>query len=317
MEEHFRLAASAHLCRLYAVILSDDEDRRFLSKRYAHRLNVAGGLTVETISAQSPLSDVEAKGSLFGQQSIWIIEDWEEASSDWSAYVRTLDRVILSSKKKIKEPWVEKEGIILDLSQEKPWDKETRRVEILHILAKESKVALSDRAALALVRKGGTLYLLEQELHKALCFVAPQRRIEERDVVGLANLLEPDHLWKVGQRVVWEQTLDGDFGIQQWPALAVSLRSELVLGAKLAYLIDSKAPMALWEAAEIKLFPSLLEKRKKMATQFGSTYFQRGLSCLHELEWMARRQSVRYARAYMTIFCHVLWSQEALVCPVE
>ena len=95
-------------------------------------------------------------------------------------------------------PKVKKELVILDLSDEKPWDKQKRILTELHDRAKErGKKISSDATALLIQYHGNDGAILEQELEKIMTYIGDRSQVEKEDVQTLQQLPYLQHLGRL------------------------------------------------------------------------------------------------------------------------
>jgi DNA polymerase-3 subunit delta len=189
-----------------------------------------------------------------------------------------------------------REMVVLDLSQEKPWERERRiREWIMERARKEGMPLSSEAAAALLLRVGVDAPALDQELKKLSCFAWGRGRIESSDVETLVAVRTSPTHWLLAERVIWKgETLPrdkkGDIGALL--GLVGLFRYHLQLGYELATSIEQGVKFT----GEMKNFPSLksgtLDRYLPVARERGSAPFQRGLAALFDLEYALKNSPV-------------------------
>ncbi len=183
-----------------------------------------------------------------------------------------------------------KDLVALDVSEEKPWDKERRLQEWLRDEARRLGKQLSSEVAAELLRHlGPDLATLHQELKKLTTFVGEKNILERKDVEAICGAKDLTTGWQLSETVVWKQPVAlqdkiADMGFL-FPFLG-QVRYHLQLGAQLADLIERKTAMQDLK----KHFPSVrsLEKFIPIATERGSRFFLNGLLKLYDFELLAK-----------------------------
>ena len=197
---------------------------------------------------------------------------------------------------------MEKEGVVLDLLEEKPWDKEKRLAEQLIDRAKNAGKRLSaDAAHLLFERLGTDAALLDSEIDKLICYVGENPAIAREDILRLSPASRTATLWQTAEEVIWEGGEFPSLDSTAFHGLIPALRSQLHLGLTLATLIEEKCPSDQWSRYLPKLWPKTLEKRSSQAARLGSSYFRKGLDKLFEIDLLSRTNSTQY-RALLDLF---------------
>jgi DNA polymerase-3 subunit delta len=307
-EKHIASAAPNLLCRLYLVAIGDDFERnKALDLILKHLPSQPTRFSGVDCNLKDVLDAMQSE-SLFGEP-VLVVDEVEKLSKK---QLETLAGALTSfvgyllfgarSKTAALSQAVEKEGVILDLLEEKPWDKERRLSEQLIERAKQAgKKLLPDAASLLLERLGVDPALLESEIDKLICYVGERSAISREDILSISPASRTSTFWQTAEEVVWE---GGDFpsvDSAAFHALIPALRSQLHLGLTLATLIEERTPSDEWSRYLPKLWPKTLEKRSSQAARLGSVYFRKGLEKLFELELQSRSNSTQY-RALLDLF---------------
>lgn len=291
-----------HLSRVYLVAVGDDFERAQVIASILRYLE-----TPERSVAHFSGADFSARAfyehmqttSLFGGEPIAVLDGVEKLSkADALALlpVRYGYLVIGSRGKTPLTGPAEKEGVVLDALEEKPWEKEKRLSDEVHSRAANAgKTLAPDAAALFFEQLDRDSAVLISEIDKLICYTGDRTRIEARDVLAISASNKSYTNWQTAEELVWEGRELGMLDEGAFHALVPSLRSQLQLGLKIACLLEKNAPREEWSEALPRVFPKTLEKRTTQAARLGRRYFHLGLKALFEIELQSRTGSQQYA----------------------
>lgn len=307
-QKHLMSAAPHHLCRLYLVAIHDDFERnQVLDQILSYLPPSASRLSGADTSLRECLDAIQST-NLFGESIVVLDEVEKRSKKELEALSLQLvppsGYVLLGARSKTASlsAVVEKEGVILDLLEEKPWDKEKRLSEqLIERTQNAGKRLTSDALSLLFERLGADLALLESEIDKLICYVGDQEVIGREEILALSPASRTATLWQIAEEVIWEggefPSLDGT----SFHGLIPALRNQLHLGLTLSTLIEEKCPSDQWSRFLPKLWPKTLEKRSSQAARLGSSYFQKGLKKLFDIELLSRSHSTQY-RSLLDLF---------------
>jgi DNA polymerase-3 subunit delta len=314
-QKHLANAAPHNLCRLYLIAIADDFER---AKALDAILSYLPSSPTRFSGGDCNLRDVldaMQSFSLFGETPVVVCDEVEQlAKKEMQTlcdHLRAPAGYVLfgARSKTLLVPLIEQEGVILDLLEEKPWEKEKRLVEQLAERAKSSGKKLSNEgASLLLERLGTDPALLESEIDKLICYVGERGAITREDILLLTPASRTATLWQTAEEVVWEGEEFPPIDATAFHTLIPALRSQLHIGLALATLIEEKRPSDQWSRSLPKLWPKTLEKRSSQAARLGSAFFRRGLEKLFDLELISRASSTQY-RALLDLFRAELYAR--------
>lgn len=195
---------------------------------------------------------------------------------------------------------VEKEGVILDFLEIKPWEKEKRLIEWVnkHVTAQRKLIAYPVCQALV-KRIGHDQALLAQEVEKLICYCIDKKEISLQDVEALCPRQQSDSVWQLGEAIFQRDPatalpLAQSFLMEGQPLLPLlrQLRSQFQTEYQICLLLSQGK-----QAQEItQEFPymkgQILEQHMKQAQQYGQEGFKRGLLALDAIEMRAKNSSV-------------------------
>lgn len=282
---------------LYLIIVGDDWERSQRMQDIVKRLKIEGG-RVEVYSPEDPFSsifDALQTPSLFGGEAVVVLDGCEllkkqqveQMGEFLKAHSFSGYLILGSSGKTALSKVVEGKGVVFDLGDEKPWDREKR---LSHSLIEKAKLAgkwlSADAASLLLERIGMDASSLSQEVDKLICYVGDRPTIERADIFRISASAATSTLWEMAEAFVWEGKKE--FDDDAFPQLLFALRSQFQMGLKMASLIEEKAQEEAWSVHFPKMWPRTLEKRKEQARQKGSLFFKKGLESLYKIEMLSR-----------------------------
>ena len=250
------------------------------------------------LDAREVLDALNSPG-LFSKESVVVIDDIDKKLLETlSAHCQKLSfgYLIMGSRNKASFGWIEAHGAVLDLIDEKPWDKEKRWTERLYEKAHAAGKRLSPDAALWMIeRLERDAALLAHEMDKVLCYCAAKSTIDRADVEAICSSTRTHTLWQIAEDLVWGRTfrLDGaDVRDSSFfHGLVAFLRQQLMMGAKMHELLRSSIPFSEWNHHFPKTYPKALEKKAQTAQQLGSDYFRSGLNHLFEIELLSKNST--------------------------
>ena len=197
--------------------------------------------------------------------------------------------------------FAEKEGIILDLVEEKPWEKEKRLIEWVNKQAAEARKIISYQACQLLVKRVGTeLALLRQELEKLICYCADCKEITLQDIERLCAYHHPDTVWKLGEAIFARNAPTALLIMQEiieegQPLLPLlrQMRSQFQTAYQVCLMIEHGKK----ESDITTLFPymrgQVLTKQMEQARKYGSEAFKKGLIAIDAAELRFKGETIK------------------------
>ncbi len=306
-QKHLESASPHNFCRVYLIAIPDDFER---NKGLDLILSYIKGEAVRFAGSDFEMRDyldATQSGSLFGSSVVLFDEldkvGKKEVQLIGDALSKSGATLLFGTRSKTPiAPLIEKEGVILDLLEEKPWDKEKRLIDQLMERGKNGgKRVSSEVPPLLIERLGADPALLDSEMDKLICYTGAQPQITRDDVLQISPASRTATLWQTAEEVIWEGGEFPPLDSASFHGMIPSLRSQLHLGLSLATLIEEKVPSTEWSRYLPKLWPKTLEKRSSQSARLGSHYFRKGLEKLFEIELLSRSQSTQY-RALLDLF---------------
>ncbi len=288
--------------RVYLVQIASDQERLDLFDTIIDQA-IPKDHSLSRFSSDTELREVFdalASPSLFGGDAVVVLDGCEAfKKKEVELLTQFIENnipsgyLLLGSRGKTPlSKVVEKLGLLLDMSEEKPWEKEKRFGLSLSEIAQKEGKRLSPDAIPLLIELGGTdISMLSKEVEKLICYVGDHPTIERSDVFRLCGSNVTETPWQTAEEIVWEGR--ASFDAATFPALIFGLRSQLQLGLKITSLIEEGVLIGEWAPYFPKIWPKTLEKRKEQAARKGSSYFKQGLELLFKIESMSRMGGVQ------------------------
>lgn len=237
--------------------------------------------------------------SLFSKDSLYVLEGVEKipsASIDpLGEYLAApfLGNTLILSGNTLKNQAAlynvgKKEMLVLDLSEEKPWERRDRLQRWLVLeAAKEGKTLKAEAAAHLFTQVGLDYARLQQELIKLLCFTYERKSVEKEDVEKLISSQAPLNNWQLSENLVWQEDveiastlIDPSFVL----GLIGQIRYHLELGIQIAYYLkEGLTPHEIagrfptFKKASFERALPVVKKRKEH-------FFKEALKALFDLE---------------------------------
>lgn len=259
-------------------------------------------------AAETPLEKVLeqlSSQSLFGSHDIVMLDHVQELKKEGrealAPFLRSPSPFVTaifggSSFKPFADLYqmAKKVAIVLDLSDEKPWDREKRIREWLSSrVQREKKVLTSDAAAFLMEQCGADMALLEQELIKCICFAGERQKIELRDVEAIGSAASFPSGWQFAESLVWQGGKCAHEPIDDISSLLLligQLRYHLQLGMQIASLLNcGKTGQEIAQA--LPQVRRNLDQYISIAQKRPLSFFQQGIRHLFEVESQAKNSS--------------------------
>ena len=185
--------------------------------------------------------------------------------------------------------------VVLDLSDEKPWERERRlRDWIVQEAKKEGKMLQADAAAALMENIGADMPGLYQELQKLLCYAAEKTVITRGDVEKVSVKSADSSGWQLAEAVIWRREgighhhfLDPSFFF----LFLGQLRYSLTQGAQIQDLLTQKRGAEIGKHLP-NLRPQMLDKLIPQASRLPPRYFEKALSALFQMELDAKSSAL-------------------------
>jgi DNA polymerase-3 subunit delta len=294
--------------RVYLVVHRQREERKnLLVEKIAQEISLfSRGATSRFLEAdQIEWKDVHTTlctPSLFGEEEIVIWDGVKEIPSSYAEYVLSPSKQafflvgmeaipkgngLLDLYKQTKQSFV-----LLDLSEEKPWEKQKRvQQEIVQLIKDAGKRMSPDALSLFFSSCGFEVLVLESELAKLFCYVGDRKEIGEKDVLAIVSKSSVATGWQVAEALVWGKTIpfsEASIDVTFLLGFLGQVRFYLQQGRQIGcYLEQNRVQDEI-----LKAMPSLksaqLQKIKEKLQGRRMEYFDQALLELYEMELLAK-----------------------------
>lgn len=190
---------------------------------------------------------------------------------------------------------VEKAGIILDVPEPKPWEKEKMCVEWLIQRASQAKKKLSFAGSQHLVKHLGVdQTLLENELEKLCCYIGQRNEITIQDIDLLCTRVSVDTIWQLGEAILQRESASSlsmarrILENSELIPFIRQLRSQFQTQYQIANLLaQGKQPSDITQEFTY-MKGQILDRNIHTAKTYGLTSLREGLLLLDATEWQAK-----------------------------
>jgi DNA polymerase III subunit delta len=304
-EKHLQSAAPLHFSQIYCFIGKDSQERGLALDTLKKSLKIDEAIRFESTAEKEFLRDLDTM-SLFQEKRLLVFQLGEKLSKSISVQIEkrmgnlpsstyvVFSAETLSGKTSFYQA-LEKAGVILEMGEEKPWEKERSLAEWLLDRASRAGKTLSPDAVNLLARGcGSSLALLSGEWEKLLTYSGDQKAIHAQDVEAICTLDPIDSTWLLGESILRQ---DGKTALEVATrmvdqghaviALLRQLRHQMMTALQLACAKET----GQIEAVRAK-FPYLkgqmFDRQLAACSQFGSKRLARAIEKIDDYEFKAK-----------------------------
>jgi DNA polymerase III delta subunit len=313
-EQHIHSLSDTTGSAFYAVIASDLLERRYFSslilgafkKTHPTAEVVAVDLSKACIKR---LQDECATSDLFAVKKILHFFHLEEASKvlldAFRLFIQsgTLAPLTVFQGEHVKNDpkFFDKLGVecvVLDLTQEKPWEKKNRIIHWVSGCIQKNKKSIHKGILDNLYERcHKNLSHMMQEVEKLICYAKDSSIITEEHVKMLCFLEEETSSWSLAEAIVWEEqgiAMGAAYPMdahQFYPMLG-QLRYHYQMGVKMKALLAHQIDETQLSTYFPTLQPKTLSKYYQNASRSKEEKLKKALNFLFECEVKAKSQSI-------------------------
>lgn len=297
-DRHIQEAAPHHLCETYLLIDPEPYAQRKWAQKLSSYSDETEFISLSECTKSDVLRSIETQ-SLFAQKRQCVFLNAESATkAQQEALLKVVSAphphlrlVLCACNSTAFLQKLLKHVVALDLSLEKPWDKEERLVLYVREAFYRSSISVSASLALQVVKMCNfKLALIDPEIEKLTCYLKDQKELKREDLSLLKPQLE-HHLFKMAEAVLEGKTKEALYMMEQNQfhllPFIYALRSLFQKGLRLKEVSLEKAE---------ELFPKMkgkwLEKQRMQIARHSKVTLQKALLTLFELEVLFKNQSV-------------------------
>lgn len=311
-EKHLKSAAPDHFSPLYCVMGKDPSERQLVFNLLKQNLvaqfpdldlKIYNGENLK--DEKDFLRDLEGQ-SLLSNKRLLLLNSCDKVSKNfYEPFEKTLhkmpkDTIILLGAESFTRQSafykaIEKFGVVFEIGEGKPWEKEKSLTEWLSLRSQEEKKKITPEAVTLLVRGvNGNLALLASEWEKLLTYTANKDSISRQDVEAISILIPQDSTWQLGEAILQSNSKvalecmsraisQGNSPI----ALLRQLRHQIVTALYIASL-HQKGDHAAISTKYPYLKGALLDKQLKCSLEFGPKKLAYAIELIDECEFKAK-----------------------------
>jgi DNA polymerase III subunit delta len=320
-EKHLDSSAPNHFSELYFVQAKD----AFIKKQALDHLTrlflkgepglQAAGLQTfdaEKHTVQRVLQELETLG-LFSQKRLIVLHNVDEYDKGaltkleqyFSAPNKGMCLALSASSMNRASGFykkTEKLGVVFDLPEEKPWEKEKSSLEWLQAAAAKEKKRMAPAVAQAMIKQLGTdLGTLHAELLKVACFVGERAEIQMQDLAAICAVVDTGTIWQLGEALFRRDaahalSLVKGLLRQAGSAGVIGMLRQLRGQFQTEFHVCAILSMGGTAADVAQKYPymkgQILERHVSQAQQYGQQRFKNALLAIDEAEMAAKSSSL-------------------------
>ncbi len=297
--------AGKKLPRSYLVVHPQREERRNLLEKISQKLASLTQAEVSFLEGDfGQIYQTLATPSLFGSQEVVIWDDFkkltEEVQQKIVSYILkpspfSFFLIGMESSKAFPSLYtqVDKELVFLDVSDEKPWEKEKRvQQEVLLSLKEQGKTITPSALSILLSGTACDSLHLESEIAKTMAYVGERVSITEKDVLAIGSFAPLQNAWLQAEKVLWEEGASFDqVDTSFFLGFLGQVRFLAQQARQVAWLIKDKKEMdEIAKSTNIRTtqLPKVIQRVKS----YKINYLDEALELVYNLEIMAKNSNL-------------------------
>lgn len=191
---------------------------------------------------------------------------------------------------------VEKVGVVLDIAEEKPWEKEKTMRDWIMAKVAARGVRIDTQTVHALLKQIGTdQAFLHSELEKLFCYIGSRKEILSQDVSAITASVNLDNAWQLCEAIFSRNALGALRIIKALLAEGnafLGLLRQIRAQVQTDYQICGILAMGGGTAEVTKQFPymrgQILDRHVQAAKSYGSEKFKKAMLAIDETESLAK-----------------------------
>ncbi|BBI17142.1 DNA polymerase III subunit delta [Neochlamydia sp. S13] len=320
-EKHLESAAPVHFAPVYTIICKDEFNRKIAYERLISHLlgeQISNPMALciysdEKVDISKVMAELHSLGS-FVSKRVVVIHHAESllkaATEKLLAYYENPNKnvylVLTATSLNASTNFYKKServGIILEIAEEKPWEKEKSLKEWIDQTINHYGKQINPSASQALLKQMGTEQaIISQEIEKLVCYVGEKRQISLEDVDAVCIPVNTETIWQLGEALFRR---DASTALR----IAVALLQEgtplliLLRQIRSQFQTDFQVCTILAQGgsgAEVSkqfgyMKGQILERHVQLARNYGMARFRRGMILIDEAETSAKNSSTDHS----------------------
>lgn len=319
-EKHLEGAAPLHFAPVYMILSKDDFSRKNAYSTLIHHLlgdqPNPMSLSVydnEKVDIDEVIMELHSLGFFSTKRVVVIhhIENLLKAATEKllayyektqpSTYLVLTGTSVSAATNFYKKS--ELVGIILDIAEEKPWEKEKSLKEWIEKKITAYGKQIESAAAQALLKQIGTdQNILNQEIEKLICYVGDQPQISLQDIFAVCISVNTENIWQLGEAIFRRDpatALRIALGLVQdgTPLLVLlrQIRSQFQTDFQVCTILARGGSGAEVTKQFGYMKGQILERHMQLAKNYGLERFRKGMILIDETELAAKSGGVENA----------------------
>lgn len=297
-EKHLEDSAPNHFANLYLIISKEPYDKKAAFEKLRSHLSKGQNVKMfegESLHIGDALSELNSL-SFFAKQNLIVIHNIDKvkkgdqqtledyfAKPNPQAFLLLTATSLSGATNFYKK--IEKAGVILDVAAEKPWEKEKTVADWFQKTAWEHSKKISLPVCQMLVKQMGVdQSLLEQELHKLICYVGDRSDITVEDIKDICLVANIETIWQLGD-AIFRRDSAGAIRIfralmgegSHFLGLLRQVRGQFQTGLQISSILTQGGTSANVTALFPYMKGTILEKNVKTAQDYGLNRYKNGL----------------------------------------
>lgn len=316
-EKHLESAAPRHFSPIYVVLGKESfhckEAVNLILKHLIPKGQQETALSSwdgSQADSKDLLADLHAQ-SFFAEKRVILIQQGEKLKKtvldELERYVKRAPRsqylILLASALSRQTSFykaIEKEGVILEYADLKPWEKERGLIDWVGQQAASERKQMPYQVCQQFVKQiGSDQYLLASELEKLFCFVGGKNEITWQDVEQICTLTPLETIWQLGEsifrrdaaaalRISRSLLIEG----HSFLPLLRQVRNQFVTDYHVCALLEQgRQPSEITQEYPY-MKGQILEGHMENARQYGMHAFRQGLLDIDKTELLAKNSQM-------------------------
>lgn len=316
--EHLGAAANTNAASLWLICHDEAQERGYILNRIKdfflhHEVKL---FSIKQGQGQLAIDEL-LSFDLFAEKSLVVVEEvdkWDKKGLEALAGAfealgesSPVEIVLVASQAKGIEPFYKAHDahcVCLDLSKEKPWDKDKRlAIWCQEIAKRQGKTLYLEVANRILERARGDLGLVESELKAVVDLIGDRAVITMQDVQKTGSALPVELSWDFAKKLVYEEAIGASRVFHRGVAdnsFASQVRYFLHIGLALCSKGSTKTTSSVMMAIN-KFSDQKKRNFMQMAQRRGRPFFDKGLKLLAQTEQLIRLGGKE--KALLETFC--------------
>ena len=316
--KHLAEAAPSHFSQLYMIMASDEGERQEAVQSLASALLGPGAVLDYSLKAADGEKIVVAElleelhaNSLFASRRIlhlYQADKLKEAAverlENYFAHPNPSVFLVLSTAAMNRGSSfykkIEKAGIILDIEEQKPWEKTADLVRYAEEQFSKAGLSLDHQLCQQIVeRAGAQKLLLQQEIEKLICYMGNRQQVTREDVEAVCVRTSNENGWQLGDAIFRRDASTAVHIIQALLeqegsiiGLLRQLRSQFQIKYQVGALLASGGGSNEIQQRFPYMKGNILQQNIQAAQKYGQDQLRKGILIIDETELLVKSSVV-------------------------